>query len=284
MPYGVVLLTLAMHISAVTGSPSIIFSQVDGGYGACGKGILGTEVDCSGGTSSHIPPPPPPPHIDNEAPPPHPASKPPPHATAPRTEIPTERVVPLLRKDGGSFCVGTGPISEAQGAGIAPQLAGAFPPCPTTPAGAAPAPVATPRDVAVHFVDTIPLPRPKPTIPPGFAITGKPAYLVTNGTVAPKPFETTTALGPLSVAETGSYTVHWGDGATSGPYDSEGQPYPNGKITHTYDDVGTVTVTVDESWVATWSLAGASGTITQLQTQASIPGFTIRQIQAVITS
>lgn len=133
-------------------------------------------------------------------------------------------------------------------------------------------------------MDTIPLPAPKPTIPPGYAITGKPAYLVTDGTVAPKPFRTMTVLGPLSVTVHGAYTVSWGDGAKTGPIGVEGRPFPNGNIGHTYDDVGTVTVTVDESWVATWSLAGAGGTLRELQTTATIPDFVVRQIQAVITS
>lgn len=142
----------------------------------------------------------------------------------------------------------------------------------------------TPQQLAAQFWDTIPLPVPHPSIPPGYAITGKPAYLVTNGTLAPQAYETTTILGPLSVTAHGTYTVHWGDGTTGGPYNAEGLPYPNGNISHTYDNVGTVTVTVDEAWTATWSLAGAGGTLTQLQTEATIPNFDIRQIQAVITS
>ena len=138
--------------------------------------------------------------------------------------------------------------------------------------------------MAEQFWDTIPLPVPRPSIPPGYAITGKPAYLVTNGTLAPKAFQTTTILGPLSVTAHGSYTVHWGDGAVSGPIETEGLPYPHGNIAHTYDNVGTVTVTVDEAWTATWSLAGAGGTLTRLRTEGTIPNFVIRQIQAVITS
>jgi hypothetical protein len=156
-------------------------------------------------------------------------------------------------------------------------------PAPGTPAAPQVAALAVPPSVlAVNFWDTIPLPVPKPSIPPGYAITGKPAYLVTDGTVAPAPFTTETPLGLLSVSARGAYTVEWGDGVVSGPFSSEGLAYPDGNISHTYDNVGTVTVTVDETWTATWTLGGASGTLDQLETRATIPGFPVRQLQAVL--
>ena len=80
--------------------------------------------------------------------------------------------------------------------------------------------------------------------------------------------------------------VDWGDGtlpAWTGPYDQEGHPYPNGNISHTYDNVGAVTVMVQEVWTASWRLGAASGNLTALHTTASIPGFPVRQIQAVLT-
>jgi hypothetical protein len=141
----------------------------------------------------------------------------------------------------------------------------------------------TPLDFAGQFWKEIPLPVPQPSIPPGYAITGEPAYLVTGGTVDPPAYTEPTPLGLLSVTATGTYTVDWGDGNSSGPFDAEGLPYPNGTITHTYDNVGTLTVTLTENWTATWTLAGAGGTLGQLHTQATIPNFAIRQIQAIIT-
>jgi hypothetical protein len=141
--------------------------------------------------------------------------------------------------------------------------------------------------LAIEFWKTIPLPVPRPTIPPGYAVTGKPAYLVTHGTVSPPEFVDDTPLGQLTVQAQGEYFVQWGDPQPprwSGPYGSEGQPWPNGQIAHTYDYVGTYTVTVEEQWTAVWHLAGATGNLTGLHTVATIPNFQVQQLQAVITN
>ena len=159
----------------------------------------------------------------------------------------------------------------------------------TSPAGR-PAPAPPPIDpgaLAVQFWRTIPLPVPRPSIPPGYAITGKPAYLVTGGVVRPNAYIDATPLGPLVVHATGTYFVDWGDGtspAWSGPYQTEGLPYPDGNIAHTYDNVGTVAVTLRERWTATWSLGPEAGTLGGLATMATIAGFPIRQLQVIITN
>ncbi len=143
-----------------------------------------------------------------------------------------------------------------------------------------------PGELAIQFWQTIPLPVPHPSIPPDYAITGMPAYLVTDGTLAPAPYQRQTPLGPLSITAHGSYLIDWGDGTSptwSGPYQQEGLPYPNGKVVHTYDNVGTVTVTVQEVWTATWRLGAATGKLTTLRTTATIPDFAVRQVQAVLT-
>jgi hypothetical protein len=130
------------------------------------------------------------------------------------------------------------------------------------------------------------LPVPRPSIPPGYAITGKIAYLVTHGTVAPARYQRNTPLGILTITARGSYLVDWGDGTLptwTGPYHEEGGPYPNGRIFHTYDNTGTVTVTVREAWTASWALGPASGVLAALQTTATVAGFPVRQLQAVIT-
>ncbi len=113
-----------------------------------------------------------------------------------------------------------------------------------------------------------------------------PAYLVTDGTLAPAPYQEPTPLGPLTITAHGSYRVDWGDGTAptwTGPYAREGSPYPNGTITHTYDNVGTVTVTIQEVWTASWRLGAATGHLTGLHTTATIPDFPIHQIQAIVT-
>ncbi len=153
---------------------------------------------------------------------------------------------------------------------------------PRAPAAAPAPPPPSPQTFAEQFWHTVHLPSPHPTIPPGYAITGKPAYLVTGGTTAPPAYTTPTFLGALRVVVHGTYHVQWGDGASSGPYTTEGLPYPDGNIQHTYDNVGSYTVTVTETWTATWSLGPVTGTLGQLQTAGAIPNFAVRQVQAII--
>jgi hypothetical protein len=148
-----------------------------------------------------------------------------------------------------------------------------------------PLPAIDPAALAVQFWQTIPLPVPRPSIPPGYAITGKPAYLVTDGTLAPARYQRPTPLGALLIIARGSYLVDWGDGTLptwTGPYAHEGAPYPNGSIFHTFDNIGPVTVTVREVWTATWSLGPAHGDLNALHTTASITAFPVHQLQAVI--
>jgi hypothetical protein len=160
-----------------------------------------------------------------------------------------------------------------------------FPPCPAT-TGRPPRPI-DPTILALSFWQTIPLPIPRPAIPPGYAITGKPAYLVTHGTVVPNPYSRPTPFGELTITPSGSYIVDWGDGTTptwTGPYAGEGEPWPNGNIAHTFDNAGTVTITVEELWTATWRFGPFTGRLTTLHTTATINDYPIRQAQAVITN
>jgi hypothetical protein len=161
----------------------------------------------------------------------------------------------------------------------------ANPPCPAQPPHPAPI-VLSPQQLAQQFWDTIPLPRPAPGVPPGYAITGKTAYLLAGDSNAPAPYTRQTPIGLLTVVAHGTYTVDWGDGGGSdvtGPYTTAGAGYPSGTITHTYDDVGRYTITVRETWSATWSIGPAHGVLNALHTTGTIPGFTVRQVQAVIT-
>ena len=138
----------------------------------------------------------------------------------------------------------------------------------------------TPGEVAEPFVRTIPMPVPDPEIDPGYNITGILAYLETKGTTT-HAVDGDTILGPISVTARGAYYVDWGDGTPEeGPFAFEGEPYPDGRITHMYQYAGTYTVTVRESWTADWRLGGDSGTVPGLQTQASIV-LDVREIQAV---
>lgn len=242
-----------------------------GGTGSCFRGRLGTTIDCGGG------------YVVPSQPAPSPT---PSHNTAPTTTIPLAYYV---ANGPNGPCLALGPANPAPNATVSAWLATVqFPNCPPAPAGPAP-PALNPQAIAVQFWQTIPLPAPKPDVPPGYAITGKTAYLVTNGSVAPPPYTERTPLGILTIRAAGSYTVDWGDAhdpssAADGPYPFEGQPWPNGRITHVYDFAGSYTVTVTESWTARWSLAGAQGTLVGLRTTATIPTFRVEQLQAVLTN
>ena len=139
----------------------------------------------------------------------------------------------------------------------------------------------TPYDVAVDFWREIQLPSPHPSIAPGRAITGRPAYLETRGETT-HAFADDTDLGHLEVRARGEYVVDWGDGTTSGPYAEEGGPWPDGHITHTYVDSGTYDVVVTERWRATWTLGDDHGDLEGLQTTGRIDDFRVDQVQAVV--
>lgn len=135
--------------------------------------------------------------------------------------------------------------------------------------------------IAMRYWEQVPLPKPRPAIAPGRAITGKLAYLETNG-VLTRTFTTNTTFGPLQIVANGSYTIDWGDGETSGPYSFEGKRWPDGEITHEYLRVGSYDIVVTEKWTANWNFADESGVLRTLQTTGRIDDFPVEQIQAVI--
>ena len=140
------------------------------------------------------------------------------------------------------------------------------------------------EQAARSFLTTLPLPKPRPYIAPGYALTGKLAYLETRADERQE-HSTTTPFGPLHVVVTRTaYEVDWGDGsgADKGPFPFPGEPWPNGRITHTYTRAGRYDVRVTEHWQADWTLGPVSGTITGLRSApATIAGFEARQLQAV---
>ena len=142
-------------------------------------------------------------------------------------------------------------------------------------------PQASPATWALSFWGEILLPKPAPHIAPGFAITGKTAYLETGGTTTGT-YTRDTPLGPLTLHTTGRFYVDWGDGSPlAGPFDDPGGPWPTGRITHVYTDVGALDVVVSERWTATWQLAGEGGTLSGLRTEGRIDDFPVEEIQAV---
>lgn len=144
-------------------------------------------------------------------------------------------------------------------------------------------PSASPREVAFAFLRQVVPPGPDPWIAPGYALTGKPAFLETRApTTTPARYDT--PLGPLDVTlRATTFAVDWGDGtgADTGPFAAPGRPWPDGRATHTYTVMDTYDVAVTQSWDADWRLAGESGVIRGLSSVDRLPGFEARQLQAV---
>jgi hypothetical protein len=95
-------------------------------------------------------------------------------------------------------------------------------------------------------------------------------------------YTNSTIFGPLEIVATGVYSIDWGDGDSTGPHAFEGKPWPDGRITHEYQEVGTYDIVVTERWTATWRLGGQSGVLRELRTTGRIDNFPVEQIQAVI--
>ncbi|MGH9281204.1 MAG: hypothetical protein ACRD12_24365 [Acidimicrobiales bacterium] len=155
-----------------------------------------------------------------------------------------------------------------------------YPPCPLEPG--TPANLDTPQAFAARFWETVPLPRPNPYIAPGWAITGKLAYVETRGKVSETYTNANTPFGTLEITATGRYYVDWGDGEASGPHSMEGKPWPEGQITHDYIWARTYDIVVTERWTATWRFGSNTGVLRELRTTGRIDDFPARQIQVVV--
>jgi hypothetical protein len=187
----------------------------------------------------------------------------------------------------GQSCVRSRAVPLPDGTSLAPgtdfgnvsgSLFSTYPRCP--PAFNQEA-VIDPRVLALQGWEEVELPKPQPYIAPGWAITGKYAYLETRGQLR-HVFTKGTPIGPLQITSTGRYYVDWGDGETTGPHSAEGGPWPDGEITHTYIDVGHYDVVVTEEWTAAWSLGPAGGSLNGQRTVGRIDDFRVEQIQVVV--
>lgn len=141
----------------------------------------------------------------------------------------------------------------------------------------------SPTTVAWSFVKQASPPPSRPHITPGYAITGKKAFLQTDGpTTHTQTFDT--ILGPLAITfEAAAFTVDWGDGSgiDTGPFDVPGLPYPDGRATHVYTHANAYDIVVRTTWTARWSVANESGTLEGLSRTERIDDFQARQLQAV---
>jgi hypothetical protein len=169
-----------------------------------------------------------------------------------------------------------------------PELEGQNPflECPVDPTESIPAVVL--REAVTQTIRDD-LPRPEPEIPPGYALTGMPAFLVTNHQLDYGPVTHTVDLGVavLDVTVTGSgvTNVDWGDG-TQETYHSPGTPWPDGEVVHTYRDAQTVAITVTDTWQVTYRVPalGIEDSIEAPLPARTLESFEVQQIQAVRVS
>jgi hypothetical protein len=134
------------------------------------------------------------------------------------------------------------------------------------------------------------LPSPELWIAPGHAITGLPAFLEIDGPSSNSwPFGPEEAAGwAITLHADSTYDVDWGDGHVRSGVRSQGGPWPDGDLHHTYQHRAEENVVVvTRRWSARWEATGpggatAGGSIADpLTTVASLP-LGIREVQAVV--
>lgn len=137
------------------------------------------------------------------------------------------------------------------------------------------------------------LPRPEPSVPPGYALTGMPAYLVTGHELAygPDEHEVDLEIMQVDVEVTGQATsaVDWGDGSDIQTYDQPGLAHPDGGVSHTYAETGKVTIEIVDTWTLDYEVYrdGAhviSDTATFDLDPATLDDLEVEQLQAVRTT
>ena len=152
----------------------------------------------------------------------------------------------------------------------------------TMPACGAGATTNPPEQAAFAFLYTYDTPDPEPWIAPGFAITGKRAYLETRGPLTHTPAPVETPLGRLEVAFAAtSFTVDWGDDTPAEEYTSPGRPWPDGEASHVYTHIGAYEVVVAQRWQATWRLGDQTGEVILTGAPSVIEALEVDQLQAV---
>ncbi len=146
-----------------------------------------------------------------------------------------------------------------------------------------PAPTPSRPEAAAEqaWQDHIRLPDPQLHIAPGWALTGKRAFLEVGGP--------TTAGGTFTVfgytveitARPVALDVDWGDGIVERNLRTTPGPWPDGQVHHVYTDDRPVTVTVTRHWTGQWRIGSASGTIEEPLSTTATLALEVRQLQAV---
>ncbi|MEX1178167.1 MAG: hypothetical protein WEB09_06870, partial [Nitriliruptor sp.] len=154
-------------------------------------------------------------------------------------------------------------------------------PCPADPADALPV------EMVEEFITATvseQLPRPTLSLPPGYAITGLRAYLVTGHDLDFGPVSIPVDLGivafDVQLSATGASTVDWGDGTIT-THDSGGTGYPDGAVSHVYTDAAIVDITVTDTWTVAYEAGPFVGSITAPLLPVTLPDVEIQERQAV---
>lgn len=135
----------------------------------------------------------------------------------------------------------------------------------------------TPPSVWTFWIEErCPPPPPTPVTldPQNEAVTGKPGHLTIGGNRT----EAIECLGQVINAEA-RYVIHWGDGSTT-ETTSQGGEWPDGDLTHVYEDKGSYTITVEAYWTGT--VGGTALPELPVPTTATAD-IQVDEVQAVVT-
>jgi hypothetical protein len=158
-------------------------------------------------------------------------------------------------------------------------------PCPFDASEGLPAAVV---EEAVRAAVVARLPRPTPRIPPGVALTGLRAYLVTDHTLDFGPLAQRVDLGvvtaTVTLTGTGTTTVDWGDGTLTS-HTVPGSAYPTGTVVHTYLERGHYAVQVIDTWRVVYDVDGIlSGVLEATLEPVVLHDFPVVEYRAVRTT
>ena len=140
------------------------------------------------------------------------------------------------------------------------------------------------EDVVHSFVRSDWLPRPELSVPPGYGLVGMPAYLVTDHWLMHALPPQQVDLGILQVVITwqamGISEVDWGDGTVE-RFDVAGRPWPDGQVTHTYQDAGSYRISLQDTWTITYQLAATTGDTTAVLDPVVLDGFEVEERRTI---
>lgn len=135
-----------------------------------------------------------------------------------------------------------------------------------------------------ELLHTEPLPRPSLDVPPGRAMVGMPAYLVTDHVLehelAPRTLHVGLTSFSLSWQASGVSRVDWGDGTVTS-HTVGGAAWPEGEVVHTYREDGTFDVSVTDTWTIDYRVGPITGRIVETLEPVVLRGLEVEQRQAI---